>query len=385
MAFSGSKATLDEFPQLLGGPVGTIDLTVGRIPVQKSAIHFVKGELLPIKVQDLDRLSRLGLNGLAVVAAEKLPQLVGEDLSGPTGNADVKGGIAAGGGRFDRFLRFRRRLRRDRFKLRGSRCRFGHGGGAHAGVGHHTGLTLAHPAHAGSENHAHHKHGHRGGAQHHPKDPPGLILFPDGLTAHLGHYILMKTLGELSDRYKKIAEEELKKDYEMMEQVPKSVWKKADRKYCYSLYAVDIWSLDGRIFSFTVQEGHSNSLGVGEDGYGRYRSIRYNIDVETGEILTLADLFNDKEALYQLLLDRMLEYGTHNDVGRFIHSDGFPAALRGVLDEPEPNGIGCNIRYKYLELWMPLELFPMESSQLREVIYYEDIQDILNDKYASVK
>ena len=103
------------------------------------------------------------------------------------------------------------------------------------------------------------------------------------------------------------------------------------------------------------------------------------------EILTLADLFNDKEALYQLLLDRMLEYGTHNDVGRFIHSDGFPAALHGVLDEPEPNGIGCNIRYKYLELWMPLELFPMESSQLREVIYYEDIQDILNDKYAGVK
>ena len=201
-----------------------------------------------------------------------------------------------------------------------------------------------------------------------------------------GRYpVLMKTLDELSRKYKKIAEAQLEKDYEMMQGVPKSVWKKADRKYCYSLYAVDIWSLDGRIFSFTVQEGHSNSLGVGGDGYGRYRSIRYNIDVETGEILTLADLFNDKEALYQQLLERMLEYGTHNDVGRFIHSDGFPAALRGVLDEPEPNGIGCNIRYKYLELWMPLELFPMESSQLREVIYYEDIQDILNDKYASVK
>ncbi len=196
---------------------------------------------------------------------------------------------------------------------------------------------------------------------------------------------LMKTLDELSLKYKKIAEAQLEKDYEMMQNVPKSVWKKVDRKYCYSLYAVDLWSLDGRVFSFTVQEGHSNSLGVGTDGYGNYRSIRYKIDVETGEILSLSDFFNDEEALYQLLLEEMLRFGTHNEIGRFIHSDAFPEALRGVLDKPEPDGIGFNIGYKYLELWFPLDLFPMESSQLREVLYYEDLQDILEDKYATVK
>ena len=193
--------------------------------------------------------------------------------------------------------------------------------------------------------------------------------------------VLMKTLHGLSDQYKEIAEKELKKDYEVMQKLSRKEQEKAERKYCYSFYAVSNWSMMGKIFSFILSEGHANSL---VDDYGGYRYIRYNIDVETGEILSLADLFNDSEELYDLLLNHMLKYGTHNDIGRFIHSDAFPDALHATLDQIEPEGIGFNITYKYLELWFPLSLFP-SSSQLRELLYYEDIQDLLKDSYAEVK
>ena len=92
---------------------------------------------------------------------------------------------------------------------------------------------------------------------------------------------LMKTLDSLSAQYKQIAEDTLEKHYQVMEKVPKSVWKKADRLYCYSLYAVDRWSLSRNIFSFTVSIGEANSLGVGDFGFGEYGSVRYNIDVDT--------------------------------------------------------------------------------------------------------
>ncbi len=58
--------------------------------------------------------------------------------------------------------------------------------------------------------------------------------------------------------------------------------------------------------------------------------------------------------------------------------------MHATLDQIEPEGIGFNITYKYLELWFPLSLFP-SSSQLRELLYYEDIQDLLKDSYAEVK
>ena len=121
--------------------------------------------------------------------------------------------------------------------------------------------------------------------------------------------VLMKTLDALSDKYRKTAEEQLKKDYEMMEKVPKNVWKKADRKYCYSLFAVDQWEMNGRLFRFTVSVGFSNSLGAGDNGYGRYYYDHYLIDAETGEILSLSDLFVSPEAISSFLSEQMILSG----------------------------------------------------------------------------
>ncbi|MBQ9642840.1 MAG: hypothetical protein IJV26_02240 [Lachnospiraceae bacterium] len=195
---------------------------------------------------------------------------------------------------------------------------------------------------------------------------------------------LMKTLNELSRQYKETAEATLKKHYRVMEEVPKSVWKKKDRRYCYSLYAVDQWSLSRNIFSFTVSTGEVNSLGAGDFGYGRYRNVRYNIDVETGRILSVGDLFTDPDALYDVLMEVFSHYGTHNEYGKFVHSEAFPEILRAAIAAPEPEGIGFNYTYDYLELWMPLGLYEGNDSQAREVLYYDDIQDILGEKYTSV-
>ena len=196
---------------------------------------------------------------------------------------------------------------------------------------------------------------------------------------------LMKTLGELSDRYKKIAEEELKKDYEMMEQVPKSVWKKADRRYCYSLYAVDQWFLDNNVFSFAVSEGHSNSLGVGDNGYGKYRTIRYFIDVDTGRILSLGDFFTDPEAIGRYIAEKMIEEsGTHNERGKRIHREDFTDAVLAAVGKPEPEGIGWTAYYDKIILWMPLDMFPSESSQTFEWVYYDEIQELLGDRYTEI-
>ncbi len=194
---------------------------------------------------------------------------------------------------------------------------------------------------------------------------------------------LMKTLDSLSAKYKQIAEDTLEKHYQVMEKGPKPVWKKADRLYCYSLYSVDNWSLSRNIFSFTVSTGEANSLGVGDFGFGEYGSVRYNIDVDTGEILCVSDLFTDTDAVYDVLMEVFSHYGTHNDSGKFVHSDAFPAYLRKVLEAPEPEGIGFNYTYDYLELWMPRNMYEGSDSQLREVLYYDDIQDILSDRYTS--
>ena len=196
---------------------------------------------------------------------------------------------------------------------------------------------------------------------------------------------LMRTLDELSATYRQIAEEELRKDYEMMEKVPKSVWKKKDRRYCYSLYAVDNWELNNNIFSFTVSEGHSNSLGVGESGYGKYDYIWYHIDVNTGEILTLGDLFEDAGSAGGFISSQMAgRYGTHNDEGKRVHADDFPAAVDEAVRKSGKDGIGWTIGYDGLTLWMPLSMFPSADSHLMEIIYYDELQDLLGDKYTEI-
>ena len=196
---------------------------------------------------------------------------------------------------------------------------------------------------------------------------------------------LMDALDSLSRTYKAKAEETLKKDYEMMEKLPRSVQNKKDRKYCYSLHAVDNWELNGRSFCFAVQEGHANSFGAGQYGYGYYETHRYALDVRTGKLLTLGDLFVSPDAVSSFLSERMVStYGTHNDVGKRVHEPDFPEAVAKAVRQSGPEGISWNVGYDGLTLWMPRWMFPAEDTEVMETVYYDELQEILGDEYTEV-
>ena len=198
------------------------------------------------------------------------------------------------------------------------------------------------------------------------------------------HAALQKTLDELSDKYKALAEEYLKKDYQAMEAVPKSVWKKEDRRFCYSLFCVDRFAANDRLFTFLVSTGHMNSLGQGYAGHGMYENVNYTIDSKTGRILSVGDLFRDADEFSTFLCDRLQnKWGTHNIEGQTIHADDFPQRLRECIGKTGEEGIGVTIGYHELTLWFPKELMHSESSVM-ERIYYDEIQEILNDQYCEV-
>jgi len=196
---------------------------------------------------------------------------------------------------------------------------------------------------------------------------------------------LMATLQKLNEEYKSTAEAALKEDYEMMEAVPASKWKKADRRYCSSLFVVANAQDHGTFWSVLISEGHANSLGAGKYGYGYYPYIRYNIDPGTGKILSPADLFTDRNAAISFLIEKMRnEWGTHNEEGKFIHSDEFPKRLAEFIEKTGPQSISCNATYNYLELYFPTALFTMSDTSVREIIYYDEIQDIISGTYSTV-
>ena len=91
------------------------------------------------------------------------------------------------------------------------------------------------------------------------------------------------------------------------------------------------------------------------------------------------------EAISTFLSERMIgQYGTHNEAGKRVHREDFPQALAEAVKQTGPEGIGCSIGYHELTLWMPRQLFPSEDSSLMEIIYYDELQDILSDRYTEV-
>ena len=106
--------------------------------------------------------------------------------------------------------------------------------------------------------------------------------------------------------------------------------------------------------------------------------------MDTGEILTVSDLFTSTDAVHEALMAIFSQYGTHNDFGKFVHSAEFPAYLMEALEKPDPEGIGWNAAYDYLELWVPLRMNKGDDTSLRELLYYDEIQEILSDKYTTV-
>jgi len=204
------------------------------------------------------------------------------------------------------------------------------------------------------------------------------------------HGALMKTLDALAAQVKPQAESALKRDYDTMQSAPKSAYSKAqksgDKIFAYSLYAVENWGLDEGIFSFGLRTGGMNTLGLGENGYGKYSLVRYRIDAKTGKVLSLSDLFTSAEALGGYLAGQMKQSdGTYSLQGRAAAAD-FPAALKAAVTVPESEGgAGWEMFDDHLTIYFPPSLFRGADSQPFMDVYYDDMQDILGDAYTQVR
>ena len=199
------------------------------------------------------------------------------------------------------------------------------------------------------------------------------------------HPALMNALNTLSAEYKAFAENEMKLEYEEMQAVPNRVWSREERRYCYSLYAPERVTDLGPFVSVLISEGAMNSLGIGRSSYGHYYHTYWHLDKETGELLSVSDLFVSPGALYDwLLADMRGSFGTHNDTGKFVHSDEFADQLMKWLTGTGRNGIGFSVHYDHLDLWFPTEFFTMNTSDLWQTVYYDEVQDILGDTYTAV-
>ena len=196
---------------------------------------------------------------------------------------------------------------------------------------------------------------------------------------------LMKTLDDMSAYYKEKSEESLESDHEYMESIPESVRKEAERLYCYSFYVVEYTKCCGPIFSFFLSEGHADSIGLRDFGYGDYPNYRVNIDVETGEIIAFSDLFTDVDTACNVVIDTLRDrFDNYHEVGRFINSDEFPVKLREFIDKTHPGGLDWFAYYDHIDVFFPNELFPMEEYQIQQTFYYDGLQDELSDKYTTV-
>ena len=199
---------------------------------------------------------------------------------------------------------------------------------------------------------------------------------------------LMKTLAALTEEFKARSERDLEEMDADMAAASKSDRKKSDRWYAYSFYSPEWIHPGDLVVRMFVSEGHANSLGLGQYGGGYYPNFRYNIDPRSGKILSAADFFNDTEALADYVIDRLCETFSYSDYVNYYRSAEHRAILIDVLTKPEnEDGIGVDPGYQKLTLYFDRmerdeEGFTKYPYQLD--LYYDDIQDLLNDRYTSV-
>ena len=198
---------------------------------------------------------------------------------------------------------------------------------------------------------------------------------------------LMETLNALTEDWKEQAERDLEEMDAVMAGATKSDRKKSDRWYAYSFYAPERISSDDLLLKMFVSEGHANSLGLGPYDHGYYPNWRYNIDPRTGKILSAADFFNDADALEALVLELLCrQYSSESSVA-FFRSEEQRAVLHDALTKPESEGgVGVVPGYGSLDLYFE-HMEKDENGDSRYPyqlqIWYEDVQDLLNDDYMS--
>ena len=193
---------------------------------------------------------------------------------------------------------------------------------------------------------------------------------------------LMDTLEELSSHYKELALANIDEDMEALAQAPKALWDNAERHYAYSFYAPQWETVRKNMFTFWISEGHSNSMGVGKYEYGYYPNWRFAIDTETGKLLCANDLFTDNDAALKAVTDALCSY-YYND--ELFTSEDYQKALAAALDTAEfDGGAGIAVSYDGVTFYLPIELSDDRDYPMDIKVYYDAVQDILNDRYCSV-
>lgn len=197
---------------------------------------------------------------------------------------------------------------------------------------------------------------------------------------------LMETLQRISEQYKAQAQADLEENDTEMEKIDRSVWEKEDHRYAYSFYAVERSSVKKNMFTMFVSEGHASSMGVGRYGYGYYPYYYFCIDDESGELLSVNDLFTDNEQLLNAVVEALCEdYRYSPDFQEYFSSDSYRQMLSAALDTPGPEGgISMQPGYDCLGLIFPNELSRKGDYSMTIDLYYDRFQDLLNDRYCSV-
>jgi len=196
---------------------------------------------------------------------------------------------------------------------------------------------------------------------------------------------LAKALTDYSDELKAAAEQDLKNDYELMESASRKEIKKADRLYAYSFRVAERFYGDDLLFFVFESEGHANSLGIGYSGYGLYPQHRYAFDTQTGERVYPADLFNDEDALLELVTETLCtRYGSKN--ADEIRSQKVQDLLRkGLKGEEGADPVDFDWSETGITFYIPVSTVYNDGYTMTCSLFYEDIQDDLSDRYTVVR
>ena len=197
---------------------------------------------------------------------------------------------------------------------------------------------------------------------------------------------LKAALGEITEHYKALCMEDIDYEYPIMESVSESTWKNEDHLYAYSFYATTHEEADDTKYCFWISEGHVNCFGLGKHGYGDYSYLRFCLDAETGELLSLSDFFTDDAILRERITALLEEHNTSDDASAYLHSEEYQKKLLKGLTEPESGGgIGFEAENDGISILVNESFDDVLFYPYNLKLYYEDVQDILNDKYAEVR
>lgn len=198
---------------------------------------------------------------------------------------------------------------------------------------------------------------------------------------------LMDTLYSLTEQFKANAERDLEEEDTDMAAATESERAKSDYLYAYSFYSPEWIKSDDLLVRMFVSEGHANSLGLGQYGTGYYPNFRYNIDAQSGKILSVADFFNDTEVLADLIIEKLCEKYSSEERVNFYRSEEHRETLMDILTRPESEGgIGASPEYGHLTLYFDRQRDENGDSPYpyQLVLYYDEIQELMNDRYVSI-